>query len=116
MNKVVLGKMTFHAYHGVFEEENRIGGKFEVELEIETDFSVGMERDDLSGTLDYTRAYELVEAEMMTPSKLIEHLGGRIIKSLKVNLPDVQKVKLKLSKLNPPIKGEVESVSIIIEE
>ena len=116
MNKVLLENMIFHAYHGVFEEEQTIGGKFEVNIELETDFSRSMDQDDLSGTIDYSKVYELVAQEMQKRSKLIEHVGKRIVDRLYFNFQEIQFIKLKISKLNPPISGEIGRVSIVIEE
>ncbi len=116
MHKILLENMVFHAKHGFFEEENIIGGKFELNLELETDFNRGLSEDDLSGTVDYSAIYDLVANEMKQPSKLLEHLGGRIIDGIYKNFPSVQFIKLKISKLSPPISGEIEKVSIVIEE
>ena len=116
MHKVLLEGMLFHAKHGVFEEEKITGGKFEVNLELETDFSSSMTSDELEGTVDYSAVYEIVAHEMKTPSKLLEHLGKRIIDSVYAYFSEVQYIKLKISKLNPPISGEIAKVSVVIEE
>lgn len=116
MHKILLENMIFHAKHGFFEEENIIGGKFEVNLEIETDFQQGLKEDELTGTIDYSKVYDLIALEMSVPAKLLENLGGRIIDGIYKSFPTVQFVKLKISKLNPPISGEVGRVSIVIEE
>lgn len=116
MNKVVLENLIFHSYHGVFEEEQTIGGKFEVNIELETDFSQSMVTDALDGTIDYSKVYDLIAQEMGKKSKLIEHLGKRIIDVLYENFKEIHFIKLKISKLNPPISGEIGRVSIVIEE
>lgn len=116
MHKILLENMLFHAKHGVFEEETIIGGSFEVNVEMETDFSQSMQKDELEGTIDYSRVYELIDKEMNAPSKLLEHLGKRILDVLYENFTSIHYVRLKISKLNPPINGEIERVSIVIEE
>ncbi len=116
MHKVLLEGMLFHARHGFFEEENRIGGKFEVNAEITTNFSESMRSDEIDGTIDYSKVHELIADEMKTPSKLLEHLGSRIIDKIYSAFPQAENIKLKISKLNPPISGEIERVSISIEE
>ena len=60
--------------------------------------------------------YLLVEQEMKIPSKLIEHVGQRIVDALYENFSSIQFIRLKISKLNPPIKATIEKVSIVIEE
>ena len=116
MHKILLENMSFHANHGVFPEEAIIGGNFEVNIELETDFSKSMTTDELEGTIDYSKVYAIVAEEMKEKSKLIEHLGKRIIDRIYASFAEVQFIKLKISKLNPPISGEIEKVSIVIEE
>jgi len=116
MHKVLIENAVFHAYHGVFEEETIVGGKFELSIEMETDFSKSAKTDELDGTIDYSAVYRLVEREMMIPSKLIEHVGQRIVDVLYGNFDSIQFIRLKISKLNPPIKATIEKVSIVIEE
>lgn len=116
MHTILLENMKFYAQHGFFEEENIIGGQFELTIELKTDFSKSMTSDELEGTVDYSKVYSIVEEEMKTVSKLLEHLGKRIIDRLYKTFPEIKKIKLKISKLNPPITGDIERVSIVIEE
>ncbi len=116
MHKVIIENAIFHAYHGVFEEETIVGGKFEVNIEMETDFSESAKTDELDGTIDYSAVYRLVEQEMKIPSKLIEHVGQRIVNALYENFSNTHFIRLKISKLSPPIKATIEKVSIVIEE
>jgi dihydroneopterin aldolase len=116
MQKVLLENVIFHAHHGLFDEETIVGGKFEVNLAVETDFSLAADQDNINGTVNYVALYELVKEEVQKPSKLIEHLAGRIVKRIKNEFTEVQKVHIKISKLNPPISGEVGKVSVEMEE
>lgn len=115
MHTIILEKLNFHSYHGVFEEETKIGGKFEVNLVIKTDFTEAADFDELSGTVDYSKVYEIVKTEMAVPSKLIEHVGGRIHKKLRDTFSEIEFISLKICKLNPPILGEIGAVCIVIE-
>lgn len=115
MHKILLENIIFYAHHGVHEEETIMGGNFEINLEVETDFSKAATSDDIEGTVNYVALYKLIEEEVKIPSKLLEHLGGRIIQRLKKEFPNLHKTTLKISKLNPPIAGEIEKVSILIE-
>lgn len=108
--------MQFYAYHGVFEEEQKIGAPFQVELDLFGDFKAAAISDDLFDTVDYGKVYELVEEEMQKPSKLIEHIAYRIIQRIKREYSIVERVRIKLSKIKPPIKGNLNAVSIEIEE
>ena len=116
MHKVLLENIVFHAHHGVFEEETIIGGKFEVNIEVQTNFSNSMKSDKLEGTIDYSKLYAIVEEEMKVPSQLLEHVGNRIIEKIRNSFSQTDKIKIKISKLNPPISGEIGKVSIEIEE
>lgn len=107
--------MRFHAFHGVMPEENVVGGEYEVSVTLEVDFSRAMEGDDLEGTVNYAVVYDLVSREMRTPSKLIEHVAGRILKSLKREFPQVESIEVRLSKLNPPVSGDVARATVVVE-
>ena len=79
-----------------------------------TDFSEAAETDDLDKTIDYCAIYEICKAEMAIRSKLIEQVGQRIFIHIKKDFPQVVKLQVKLTKLVPPINGNVERVSIEI--
>ena len=116
MNKILVEGIKLYAYHGCMEEEGRIGGNYIVDVTMETDFSEAAETDDLTKTIDYVVVYNIVKKQMAIRSMLIEHVGKRIITELKKELRGLEKVDIKITKLNPPMNGNVESVSIIISE
>ncbi len=117
MNKICIEGMTFFAHHGYHQEENTIGGQFMVDIEFETIFSTDVEKhDDIDGTVNYEKVYEIIKKEMFITSKLLEHLGFRIIDKLYDELRSISFIRLKVSKLNPPLGGEVEKVSVILEK
>lgn len=116
MHKILIENATFHAFHGVHEEESVLGTKFSIDLELTTDFSKAASEDDIEGTVNYSAVYSLLEKEVQQPSKLIEHLAQRIIDCLKSNFTSISKVSIKVSKWNPPISGGLEKVSVVIEE
>lgn len=108
--------MKFHAYHGCFDFEKRDGNTFLVSVEMDLDTDISGNTDNLEDTLNYQEVYVVVKREMEIPSNLIEHVGQRILDALINEFPKLKSVKVKLSKLNPPLGGEVESVSIEIEK
>jgi dihydroneopterin aldolase len=116
MNKILVKGIKLYAYHGCMEEEGKIGGNYIVDVIMETDFSKAAETDDLTKTIDYVVVYNIVKKQMAIRSMLIEHVGKRIINELKKDLQGLIKVDLKITKLNPPMNGNVESVSILISE
>ena len=105
-----------YAHHGCLPEETAIGGHYVVDVTMHTNFSIAAYEDDLAQTIDYVHVNKVVVEEMKTPSKLIEHVGQRIVNRLKEELRTLEKLRVKIIKLSPPINGDVDNVAIIIEE
>jgi len=116
MSKITLENMEFHAFHGCLEHEITLGNTFIVTVTMEFDTKQAGKSDELSDTLNYQLIYDLVKQEMEIPSKLIEHIGQRIAKRIMTSYTQITALKLKLSKLNPPLGGKVQAVSIEIEK
>lgn len=106
--------MHFYAYHGVLEHEALVGNDFEVNLRVAYDFSKAMETDDVEDTLNYADVYDIVKAEMAVPSKLLEHVAGRIFSRLRTTYPSIGRIELRVAKYNPPVDGQVEKSQIEI--
>jgi len=115
MALIEIEGMEFYAFHGHFEVEKVAGNRFLVNLKIETDCSKAGRSDKLEDTLDYQKAYLAVKEEMAKPSDLLEHVCQRIILRVKNEFPETQKVAVKVSKLNPPMGGQIGSVSLTME-
>ena len=115
-NTIIVDRIEVFAYHGCMPEEAEIGGNFIVNLKLETDFEEAAETDDLSLTIDYVEVYSLVIKEMNIRSKLIEHVGKRILDALKEKFASLSKVSVEIRKINPPINGRVNYVSVILED
>lgn len=115
MSIISIENMEFFAYHGCFSEEQIIGNKFIVSVEMEVDTRKAEESDKLDQTVNYQKVYDFIRAEMDKKSKLIENIAKRIIDSIYENFHEVSRIKIKLSKINPPIGGKVENVSITLE-
>ena len=114
--QIELKQMVFHAFHGVDPQERKVGNRFVVDLLLTLPLEKAMESDDLNDTVNYALVYEVVKKEMEIPSNLIEHVAGRIVQSLHDRFPQISIVRLKLSKINPPIGADMESASIIVEK
>ena len=104
MNRIEVNGIKLYAYHGCLKEEGAIGGHYVVDVTIDTDFSVAAETDDLSKTVDYVDVNRIVKEEMAIRSKLIEHVGRRIIDRIKA-LNKVESVLVKVTKISPPINA-----------
>ncbi|MFZ4726236.1 MAG: dihydroneopterin aldolase [Paludibacter sp.] len=112
MSKITLENMEFHAYHGCLEHEKQLGNIFIVNVIMELDTELPGQTDNLEHTLNYQLVYDVVKKEIDIPSQLIEHVGQRILNSVYSEFPQIQKLEVKLSKLNPPLGGKVEKVTI----
>ena len=113
LNIIRINKVSFYAYHGVFKEEQNIGGKFEADIVIYTDFTDAVKSDKLQGTVDYEKVYKLLSEQAMNQKfHLIEALVGKIVDELFNRFPQIQKVEVRVRKNNPPIGGVVDSVEV----
>lgn len=115
MGKVALEGMEFYARHGYYEEERKIGNKYSVDVELDVDFTEAAMDDKLEGTVNYERVYEVVAEVMNIDAQLLEHLAGKMIRQLKTEFPQVNQVKVKVSKYNPPIKGLCHRAVVTLE-
>lgn len=113
---IEVNGIKLYAFHGCLEEEGKIGGNYTVDVSMKTDFSLAAQTDDLSKTIDYVFVNQIVSQEMAIRSKLIEHVGQRIVSRIKNELSGIVSVRVKVTKICPPINGDVENVAIIIEE
>ena len=105
MGKITLEGLEFFAFHGYYDEEQKIGNKYGVDITIETFLEKAGSDDKLSETIDYEELYKIIREEMNKPSRLLENIGGRIMNAVFVNFPLVTFVEIAISKFNPPIGG-----------
>lgn len=101
------------AYHGCLDEEGKIGSDYRVNLKVNGDLSHSAKTDALADTIDYVHLNKIVKEEMAIRSKLLENVAERILKRVMDEILLVQKAKVEVSKINPPIGGNVAMVSVI---
>ncbi|WP_109098867.1 dihydroneopterin aldolase [Aquimarina sp. AU58] len=112
MGLIKLKNIKVYAYHGCLVEEKKIGSDYRVDLKIKADLSKSAISDRLAETVDYVHLNHIVKEEMAIRSKLLEHAAERILVRILDELPLVDKVIVDVSKINPPIGGNVEMVTI----
>lgn len=112
---IEVNGIKIYAFHGCLPEEEKIGGHYSVDVMLNTDFSEAAKTDELKKTIDYVVVNKIVCDEMAIRSKLIEHVGQRIMNRLKNEIANCEYIRLKVTKISPPINGDVENVAIIIE-
>jgi len=115
MGTIKLQNIRTFSFHGCLKEEALIGSDYRVDLEIKTDLRKSSVSDELNDTVDYVLLNKIVVEEMAIRSKLLEHVAHRIISRIFSEIPSVSRILLAVSKLNPPIGGDVESVTIEME-
>lgn len=116
MGIIRLKNIRVFTNHGCLVEEEKIGSDYRVDLEIKADLRKSALTDDLQDTVDYVHLNRIVKEEMAIRSKLLEHVAKRIIVRIFQEIPMVSRILVEVSKINPPIGGDVEQVTIVMEE
>lgn len=113
MEKIEIHDLRIRAFHGVLPAERRIGNLFSLDITLYCELSTAMESDNVNDTINYANVIHTVIDEMKIPSNLLEHVVGRIKKTIIKTFPKVTGGKITLSKLSPPIAGiEIGSVDV----
>jgi len=112
MDKITLKDIRIYGFHGCLIEEGQIGSEYLVNLAIKANLIKASETDSLEDTVDYVHLNKIIKEEMEVRSNLLEHVGKRIIDRVFVELPLVEHVDVTVSKVNPPIGGDVAEVSV----
>ena len=112
LGSIKLRNIKVFAYHGCLEEEGQIGSDYRVDLKVHGDLSLSAKTDALKDTIDYVHLNKIVKEEMAIRSKLLETVAERIINRVLEELLIVQKVRVDVSKINPPIGGNVAMVTV----
>lgn len=112
MGKIKLRNIKVFSYHGCLDEEGKIGSNYRVDLTVKGDLSHSAKTDELKDTIDYVHLNKIVKEEMAIRTKLLETVAERILKRVIDELLLVQKVKVAVSKINPPIGGDVGMVTV----
>lgn len=112
MGCIELKGLEFKAYHGYYDEEQKRGNQFTLDVSLEVDFQKAAESDDLTYTIDYQEIYAIVTHHMRIPSRLLEHVVDNILLELKDRFKKAERIEVKLYKLNPPIGGPCEAAIV----
>ncbi|CQR47447.1 Dihydroneopterin aldolase [Paraliobacillus sp. PM-2] len=115
MDKIYLHKCAFYGYHGLFPEENKLGQRFYVDLELELDLHSAGLSDNMEDTINYGAVYqatkEIVEGR---PFKLLEAVAEAIATKLLNDFPKLHTCRIKVDKPDPPIPGHYQAVAVEI--
>lgn len=111
---ILLENVRLYAYHGVGEQERIVGNHYLINLKIKINVMDAVRSDSLEDTISYADVFEMIKKEMAIPSKLLEHVAGRIISALRKTYPAIENIELKLSKNNPPMGADMDYASVLI--
>lgn len=115
MSTIRLKNIKIYAFHGCLVEEGKIGSDYLVNLLVKADLKKAAKTDELKDTVDYVHLQKIVRDQMKVRSKLLEHVGQRIIDAVFSEIPLVTLVKVTVAKVNPPIGGDVAEVSVTMK-
>ena len=115
MGQIYLENIRTYSHHGCMKEETIIGSEYRVDLWVDADLTVASSSDDLNDTPDYVVLHKIVVDEMKSPSRLLEHVAQRIIDRIKSAVTDLLHIRVRVSEIHPPIGGDVQSVSVLLE-
>ena len=115
MGVIKLEGLEYFSHHGYHHEEQKLGNRYTVDIELHADVSNAAEFDQLDGTVNYEHIYKLISNVMKVNAKLLEHIAHQINEKVLGEISSVQKVITKVSKHNPPLKGicRVASVTLV---
>jgi dihydroneopterin aldolase len=113
--RIQLNNIQVFANHGCWKEEEIIGGEFRVDVWIDGPFEQSATNDDLHLTVDYVEVKEIVYSEMQNRAKLIETVLVSMHKTMKAKFPLATQIVIRVTKINAPMGGQVENVSVEME-
>jgi dihydroneopterin aldolase len=112
MGKIFVEGIKIYAYHGCFKEEAIIGTNFLVDVELDANLSKPADSDNINDAVNYQAVFTVIKEHMAIRSNLLEHVGKRIVEVIFSQFSEVEKIKLKISKLNVPLGGHIDCTAI----
>ena len=116
LGTIRLENVRLYGFHGCLKEEEMIGSDYRVDLEVQADLSRAAESDQLGDTVDYVHLQAIIREEMAIRTKLIETVAARILDRVLAELPAVRRTSVSVSKINPPIGGDVQQVTVSLSK
>jgi len=114
--RITLERMEFHALHGCYELERKVGNRFTVDLAITVGLGDVAAEDSVDKAVNYLTVYEIVRERMAVAQRTIERVAMNIIDALYAAFPQIRHVACTVSKLAPPLGGKIDRVSVTLEK
>ncbi len=112
MAKIYLEGIEVYSFHGYSDEERKIGGKYRIDLCFTADTSAAEQSDKLKDTINYERVFQIVHEQMGQPSRLLEHLGRKVLDALADEFSSINEIQLTIGKMHPPLPGIMKNVAV----
>jgi dihydroneopterin aldolase len=113
MDTMKLERIQLYGRHGLFAEENRLGQRFYVSLELKLDLRPAGTTDDLGQTVNYSEVYHLVKSIVEGETfKLIEALAETLAFRILDAYAKIQEVTVRVIKPHPPFDIVFDGVTI----
>jgi len=109
---IILKEIRCYAYHGVAPQETLIGNEYIIDLKLKVNVGKAARTDEVTDTVNYAEVYQVIKEEMAVPSKLLEHVGGRMAQKLFDRFPCAEEIELRISKRNPPMGADIASAGV----
>lgn len=116
LQKIIIENIKIHSNHGCMNEEEKIGSEYRVDIEVHANMLKSAETDDLTDTVDYVLLNKIVHEVMYKRAKLLETVAQRILLRIGNEVPMVKFAEVSISKINPPMGGNVEAVKVVFSK
>ena len=116
MGIIKVNNIRVFTNHGCLDEEARIGSEYQVDIKVSADLKKSAQTDQLKDTVDYVHLNKIAKEEMAIRSKLLEHVAQRILDRIFEEIQLVEEAEVSVSKINPPIGGNVGEVVIVLSD
>lgn len=113
---ITLEGMRFHAFHGVYEAEQVLGGEYEVHVSIKAPIDKAAATDNVEAAINYETIYQVCRLEMAQRRNLIERVAQGIVERMKGHFPTMQALRVRVRKVHPPLGGRVDAAWVEVEE
>lgn len=112
---IILQNVELYAFHGCYEQEQRVGNRFRVDLTLQYDATIAAQTDDVQHTVNYLKVYECLREQMMETSHILEHVAARILDKLGAEFSQIICAEVSIAKLAPPLGGQLQGVSLVMK-
>jgi dihydroneopterin aldolase len=109
---LLLENVKIFARHGVDPQEQETGAYYYITLKADCTFQSALTSDCLFDTVSYADLFLIIKEEMATPSRLLEHVAGRILERIFREQPMITKVRLEILKENPPMGADCRGAGV----